>query len=70
MLQCECITDCALYSDALVTMPGIARVFRDKYCAGNQVGCARYQAYQEFGLGNIPADLYPHEHCKLKELTL
>ncbi|HEY3317339.1 MAG TPA: hypothetical protein VGK50_02800 [Coriobacteriia bacterium] len=68
MLQCECLSDCALYSDAMVTMPGIANIFRGKYCVGNQMTCARYKAYQALGEGNVPADLYPHQHAKLKDL--
>ncbi len=68
MPHCECLGDCALYSDAMSTMPGVASIFQMKYCTGNQLTCARYKAYQELGEGNVPADLYPHEHAKLKEL--
>lgn len=70
MPDCECLKECALYSDAMVVMPGIAHIFRDKYCTGNNFACARYRAYQELGEGNVPADLYPHEHRKLKEIIL
>jgi hypothetical protein len=70
MLQCECMGDCVLYSDALVTMPGIARIFHEKYCTGNQFTCARYKAYQALGEGQVPSDLYPHEHAKLRELLV
>jgi hypothetical protein len=52
----------------MVTMPGIANIFRGKYCVGNQMTCARYKAYQALGEGNVPADLYPHQHAKLKDL--
>jgi hypothetical protein len=69
LLQCECLEHCTLYSDAMVLMPGTAHLFREKYCAGNQHGCARYKAYQQLGEASVPADLAPHDHGRLREIV-
>jgi hypothetical protein len=57
-----------MYSHAIDTTPGIAHMFRDSYCCGNPLSCARYKVYQCLGVGNVPADLFPHEHCRLAEI--
>jgi hypothetical protein len=57
-----------MYWDALVTVPGIVHMLKDTYCNGNRFSCARYKAYQWLGEGNVPADLFPHQHCRLREI--
>ncbi len=68
MADCECLRDCSLYCDAMVSMPAVANVLLDRYCAGDHIACARYRAYMSLGEGNVPADLFPYQHDRLREI--
>ncbi len=59
-----------MHSDALSAMPGVAHLYRDKYCTGNQISCARYKVYLQLGHEKVPADLYPHQHARLREILI
>lgn len=68
MPECERLDDCAIYRDAMVTMPTIAHLYRDRYCAANHFACARFRAFEQLGKGNVPADLLPTDHARLKDI--
>jgi hypothetical protein len=67
---CECLRDCSRSSDAMMTVPCVAHLLKDTYCAGNRYSCARYKVYQSLGEGNVPADLFPHQHGRLREILV
>ena len=68
MPECERLTVCSFFNDALVTMPTLADWFKNKYCLKNSAQCARYMALQVLGAENVPANLFPDEHQIAQEL--
>ncbi len=58
--ECEITDKCPFFIDELAERPGIAVMYKKKYCNGNYVECARYLVIKELGLENAPSDLYPN----------
>lgn len=42
-------------------MPGMAGIYKRRYCRGSNSGCARWLVHSMLGPAAVPADLFPNE---------
>lgn len=69
MLQCERIGVCTQATEIHTMMRNSAYLFQEMYCSGNRFACARFRAYEHLQPEDVPDDLKPHEHGRLKALS-
>jgi hypothetical protein len=41
-------------------MEGMARIYKRRYCQGDNTECARFVVFSALGKEQVPADLYPN----------
>ena len=69
MEKCECIAVCPFFNDKMKEKPGMAEMYKKKYCLGEHKNeCARYIVRGAIGKENVPIDLYPNQHESAKQI--
>lgn len=69
MSKCVLTKECVFFKDKMADMPYTASVIKAKYCEGEGgATCARYLAFEQLGIDNVPQDLLPNQTEKMKEL--
>ena len=53
---------CPLFEGHLSRLPGMADLFRRRYCDGNHDACARHLLAVEIGADAVPDALMPNDH--------
>ena len=72
MAECVCLANCAFFHDRMSVMPSTAAMIKRQYCAGPQasnVKCARFLVFRKMGQRGVPADLYPAQVYRVREIT-
>lgn len=60
MAECDCLQGCPFFNDRMAMRPGMAAVYKQRYCLGEYATCARHQVKQGLGKAAVPADLFPN----------
>jgi len=68
MADCECLPKCPFFNDKMADKPATAGMMKKQYCQGDSSGCARHQVKVAAGSENVPADLYPSQTYRVKEV--
>ncbi|HPQ71239.1 MAG TPA: hypothetical protein PKW95_19085 [bacterium] len=68
MADCECLAKCPFFNDRMATKPGISDMYKKRYCLGDKSGCARYMIFSRLGREHVPADLYPNQVDRAKQI--
>jgi len=68
MAECVCLPRCPFFNDRMAGMPATAQLVKTRYCLGEQDACARHMVFQKLGSDKVPADLYPTQVDRAKEL--
>lgn len=68
MADCECVGGCVFFNDKMANMPGMAGIFKDKYCKNDNAKCARFMIFKKLGKPRVPADLYPNQTARAEML--
>ena len=68
MADCEFLDTCPFFNDMMPDRPATAKVFKKQYCKGNNAECARYIVLKAVGRDKVPADLYPNQSERIKEI--
>jgi hypothetical protein len=61
MENCPSIEKCPFFNDRMSNMPGMANVYKAKYCKGKHSDCARWMVCQALGKDKVPGDLFPNQ---------
>jgi hypothetical protein len=69
MPDCEYLAACPFFNDKMAEMPSMAGIFKNKYCRGDFLSCARYTVCSALGKSNVPKDLFPNQLSRAQELT-
>jgi hypothetical protein len=69
MGQCECLTKCPFFNDQMMDMPVLAGQIKQRFCLGDWDACARYVVFKALGPGRAPADLYPVQIERAREIV-
>jgi len=68
MADCVCLERCPFFNDRMANMPAVADMMKEKYCKGDSSSCARFMVFKAKGKDFVPADMYPRDVAKAKEL--
>lgn len=68
MPDCELIGKCIFFNDKMANKPGTANLMKQNYCKGSFKDCARYLVCKALGRDKVPADLYPSQMERAREL--
>jgi hypothetical protein len=68
MAECECLPKCPFFHDKMESMPSVAGMMKKKYCQGDNSTCARFMVFEAKGRDFVPADLYPSQQERAKQI--
>jgi hypothetical protein len=68
MSDCECMSSCPFFNDLMASMPVTTKVYKQKYCRGNNSKCARYIIFRALGKVKVPEDLFPNQITRIQEI--
>ena len=68
MASCPSLEKCPFFNDKLAQMPSLAELYKQQYCRGNYVTCARYQVSKAIGSERVPESLYPPQVHRVEAL--
>lgn len=68
MADCVCLSGCIFFNDKMQNMPSMAHIYKDRYCRGDNTECARYMVFKALGRENVPADLYPNDVARARDI--
>jgi len=61
MANCELLETCLFFNDKMGNMPAVANLYKQRYCQGDKLVCARYMVFSKLGRPSVPPDLFPNE---------
>ena len=68
MSDCECLKGCIFFNDKMKDAGGLGSMYKKRYCLGDNSQCARYMVFKKLGKPAVPADLYPNQQDRAKQL--
>jgi hypothetical protein len=68
MADCKYIEKCPFFHDKMQNMPSMANTYKKNFCQGDYEACARYMVCSSLGKPSVPADLFPNQQAKAKEI--
>ena len=68
MAECECLKGCPFFNGKMKENAGMAGLYKNKYCLGDNRQCARYQVFTKLGRAAVPDDLYPNMQDRARAL--
>jgi hypothetical protein len=68
MAQCELLPTCLFFNDKMQNMPAVAGLYKQRYCQGDKMQCARYLVFSQLGRPAVPADLFPNEADRARQI--
>ena len=68
MSSCEFTTACPFFQGKMEISQGLGSIYRQNYCEGNKLNCARYMVRSKMGKGSVPENLYPNMVDKANQL--
>ena len=60
MAQCECLPGCPFFNDRMPDTTGLGKIYKNKYCLGENTSCARHMVMKALGKPAVPPNLYPN----------
>lgn len=70
MADCALIETCIFFNDKMAEMPGMAGLYKQRYCREDNLSCARYTVFKALGRENVPTDLYPNDLARANEIVV
>ena len=68
MADCPLIEKCPFFNDRLKGRPGMVALYKRQYCRGDNSACARHMVFRTVGREHVPADLFPNDVSRAKEV--
>jgi hypothetical protein len=59
--DCQLLAGCIFFNDKMSSMPGMADLYKSKYCKGDNSSCARFRVFSALGREKVPPDLFPND---------
>ena len=69
MPECELLTSCPFFNNAMKGMDATAEVMKQTMCRKDNSQCARFLVYKELGREKVPSDLFPRQMDRAKRLV-
>jgi hypothetical protein len=61
MADCELIEKCLFFNDKMGDKPGMAEMYKKKYCKEDHSNCARHMIVAVMGREKVPPNLFPNQ---------
>ena len=68
MADCELLKGCLFFNDKMPLDSAMGRIYKQKYCTGDNSICARYMVASQLGRDKVPATMYPNMADQAKVL--
>jgi hypothetical protein len=68
MVECVCLSKCFFFNDKMAGMPTTSEMMKKRFCLGENSGCARYMIFAALGRERVPADLFPNNTERAREI--
>ncbi len=68
MATCEKLAKCPFYQGKMDINSGLGRMYKQKYCEGDKMSCARYIVSTQLGPDYVTDKLYPNMYDQAKKL--
>ncbi len=68
MATCECLEKCPFFNDRMAEIPATATMLKNRYCLGDNSGCARYMIFKALGREKVPPNLFPNHSDKARAI--
>lgn len=69
MADCPCLKECPFFNDHMQNQPATSEALKQVYCKGENTNCARFIVFKSLGKGKTPADLFPNDVYRAKEIV-
>ncbi|NMA54990.1 MAG: hypothetical protein GX952_03525 [Firmicutes bacterium] len=69
-MKCQYLQGCPFYNDKMDIESGLGKLYKNRYCLGNNTKCARYMVCEQLGKEFVPIGLYPNMHEQAEEIIL
>lgn len=66
--KCELLDGCIFFNHKMPDMPAVAEIYKENYCRGDNSECSRFIVARTIGQANVPADLFPNQSGRVKEI--
>ncbi len=60
MADCDCLPGCLFFNDKMPLESALAKLYKEKYCTGSFMDCARHKVKEALGKEKVPLNLYPN----------
>jgi hypothetical protein len=68
MADCPLISKCAFFNDEMKEKPGMTKMYKSKYCRGDNTKCARWLISTTVGKEYVTLSIYPNMVKKADEI--
>ena len=68
MAHCDEIDNCSFFRTAIMEMPTVAEMMKNRYCHGDFDACARKSVLNQLGKEHVPANLAPNDHDRAQKI--
>lgn len=68
MDECELTGGCIFFNDRMANMPAMADIYKQRFCQGSPLTCARFVLAKTIGRENVPVNLYPNDMERAQSL--
>jgi len=68
MAQCKLMANCPFFNDLMQGAEDMIERTKQSYCLDNYENCARYKVFSALGREHVPADLYPFQGSRVREI--
>jgi hypothetical protein len=68
MADCAKLEKCPFFNDKMANAPATANLYKQKFCRGDFLKCARFMISSKLGPEKVPFDLFPNQTERALEL--
>ncbi|MFC1513317.1 hypothetical protein ACFL5J_02605 [Thermodesulfobacteriota bacterium] len=68
MADCPLLSTCPFFNDMMANMPAMSEGMKKEFCHQRFIQCARYMTCTALGRDKVPADMFPNEPERAKEI--
>lgn len=67
-MDCDCLAGCPFFNDRMPIDSGMGKIYKEKYCLGKFMDCARHKVKEALGKEKVPTNLYPNMFQKAEQI--
>jgi len=68
MAECPLLPTCPFFNDMMANMPAMSEGMKKTFCRQAFLECARYMTCTTLGREQVPADMFPNEPDRARDI--